>query len=73
MSFFRRSCIPLGLDRNPPPGWLTASISLLGANLAAVPHPGTRVTGIVISDIGGILLIWIEIEDDDDAGDDSGS
>lgn len=41
--------------------------------MAAVPHPGTRVTGIVISDIGGILLIWIEIEDDDDAGDDSGS
>ncbi len=52
-----------------PPGWVAASILWLGGNLSMVPHPGTRAVGVVMTNIGGVMVIWIELEDDD-VGDD---
>lgn len=49
-----------------PPMWVAASISLLGTNLAQVPHPGTRVVGYVLTNAGGVMIIWIEVEEEDD-------
>ena len=42
------------------------SISLLGGNLMSINHPGTKVVGLLLSNAGGIMLIWIEIDDEDD-------
>lgn len=47
-----------------PPMWVAASISLAGTNLSQVPHPGTKVVGYVMVNVGGVMIIWVEVEDE---------
>jgi hypothetical protein len=44
--------------------WLAASISLLGTNLTWSPHPGTQIVGRILVTAGGLMIIWIEIEEE---------
>ena len=50
----------------PPPTWVAASISLFGTHLTWVPHPGTQVVGRIFVTVGGVMIIWIELGDDED-------
>ncbi len=50
----------------PPPAWVATSIMILGSNLSFAPHPGVKVTGILIFNVGGILMVWIQTENDDE-------
>lgn len=54
----------------PPPMWIAASMSLLGGNLMMIPHPGGKVVGLVFSNAGGVIVIWIEKEEASDDKDD---
>lgn len=49
-----------------PPMWVASSIALIGSNLMVIGHPGTKVVGFVMSNAGGIMIIWIQAEDEDE-------
>jgi hypothetical protein len=44
--------------------WLAASISLLGTNLTWSPHPGTQIVGRILVTAGGLMIIWIEFDEE---------
>lgn len=52
-----------------PPMWVAAGISLMGTNLSQVTHPGTKVVGYLLTNAGGVMIIWIEVQEEDDEQD----
>ena len=58
------------LNISSPPLWVAAGMTTLGGSLSRAPHPGARFLGYVLADVGGVLIIWIAVEDDIEADDD---
>lgn len=55
-----------GYQIPPPPPWVAASISLFGTQLSWAPHPGVQIVGRVFITVGGVMIIWIELEGDEE-------
>lgn len=55
----------------PPPAWIAAGMIALGDLLQDVPHPGVRKVGKVMTRGGTVIVVWIEVEDEEE-GDEEG-
>ena len=54
-----------GWTRIPaPPVWLSASIALFGTQLTRSLDPRVRVAGYAIADVGALMIIWAELEEE---------